>query len=459
MTNEPHPGGIRTFLVVWITQSISVLGSSLTFFTVILWLTKTQYPAPAQKQELAFALSAIGLARAVPTLITAPIAGAWADRWDRKTIMVIANLVSGGFAAILMGLMLSNTLHLWPLIGVQIGLSIAGTFHSASFDTCYATLVPSRFLPRANGLMQTMWSLSTIFAPTVATFIIALPDLARRDLLPGPVAGALAGFNDGAVLAIGADMVSFWIVAMILVVLTIPSPKRPEKATRDKHKLSDEIKEGVRYILQRPAFLWLLVAFTVANFVVSTRGVFQPLILKFNLADDWAARSFTYDTALALLNTMASVGGLIGGILISSWGGLKSRRIYGVLWPMVIFSVGQIIFGLSTQIYITVAAAIISSAAIPILNAHSQTIWQSHTPRELQGRVFSVRRLIAQCTLPLGTTLAGMLGGLFNPGLVMAMLGVVMGGYCISQFFNRRLLQIENEVQPTMDVLPQATNQ
>jgi hypothetical protein len=85
------------------------------------------------------------------------------------------------------------------------------------------------------------------------------------------------------------------------------------------------------------------------------------------------------------------------------------------------------------------------SGVVPLMNAHSQTIWQTQTPRELQGRVFSVRRVIAQFTWPLSTALAGVAGGLFNPGLVMAVLGGVLVLFCIAQLFNPTLLRVEDK--------------
>jgi hypothetical protein len=82
---------------------------------------------------------------------------------------------------------------------------------------------------------------------------------------------------------------------------------------------------------------------------------------------------------------------------------------------------------------------------LPILNAHSQTIWQTQTPRELQGRVFAVRRVIAQCSAPLGTVVAGWAGGLFDPGLVVAAAGGIMLCFGVVQLFNPHLVKVEDK--------------
>jgi hypothetical protein len=82
---------------------------------------------------------------------------------------------------------------------------------------------------------------------------------------------------------------------------------------------------------------------------------------------------------------------------------------------------------------------------MPIMNSHSQTIWQTQTPREMQGRVFSVRRLIAQFTSPLGVALTGWVGGQFDPGLVIAVSGALLLAFSSVQLFNPYLLRVEDK--------------
>ena len=94
---------------------------------------------------------------------------------------------------------------------------------------------------------------------------------------------------------------------------------------------------------------------------------------------------------------------------------------------------------------ISAVTGFLSAATSPLLNAHSQTIWQTQTPRELQGRVFSVRRLIAQFTRPIGTAVAGWLAGPFDPGYVLAALGSLLAVLCVAQLFNPYLLRVEDK--------------
>ncbi len=447
-TYEAPPNGWRTFLIVWVTQSISVFGSALTFFAITIWLTQVLYPLPEQKPQLALAISFTSLAFALPTVFAAPIAGAWVDRHDRKLTMMSMDALNGILSIVIMMLIVTSAMQLWMLMVILLVAASIGVFHGAAFDTSYAMIVPEKQLPRANGMMQTIWSLSGILAPVIAATIISLPTLARQGLLPGPFANALAQLQSGTALCIAIDAITFFAAAGTLVFLYIPSPKRTDLLQADgvtKKSFISDIKDGALYIWHRRPMLWLLLTFAMANFVASPTQVFLPLINKFNLAADWTAKGFTFESSFALISSVAAVGGLVGGIFISAWGGLKRRRVYGVIIPMIIEAVAQIIFGLSGMLYVAAACLFTATAMSPVMNAHSQAIWQTQTPRELQGRVFSVRRVIAQFTWPLSTVMAGVLGGLFNPGYVVAALGAILLVFCVAQLFNPYLLRVEDK--------------
>ena len=447
MSYQAPPNGFRTFLIVWATQSISVFGSALTFFSITIWLTQTLYPHPEQKPQLAAALSAVALAFAVPVVFGAPIAGAWADRHDRKRTMMAMDFANGCLSVLLAGLVITNTLNLPVLIVLMVIAALFGSFHNSAFDTSYAMLVPEEQLPRANGMMQTVWGLSGILSPALAAMIISIPALAQQGAITGSLGAALGQLKNGASLAMMIDAVTFFSAAATLIFLYIPSPTRTDLGQDGGAKKSfwADVREGGLFIWHRRPMLWLLGTFTVANFIGAPLQVFMPLLLKFNLAADWAARGFTFETAMALLGSVAGIGGVVGGVFISAWGGLKRKRVYGVVVSMIAGGLAQIVFGLSPLLYLSAAMNFLMPAMIPIMNTHSQTIWQTQTPRELQGRVFAVRRVIAQFTWPFSTALAGWLGGRFDPGLVIAVLGAVLVVFCIGQLFNPYLLRVEDK--------------
>lgn len=444
MSTQAGPGGFRTFLILWLTQSVSLIGNALSFFAISIWMAQSLYPAPEQKGALAMALSTIALARTVPMLAFAPVAGAWADRSDRKRALITADLGSGLITLIMVGMLVTGSLQLWSA-ALLIGLhAICDSFHQAAFDTSYSLLVPREMLPRANGMMQTVFSLSGILAPGISAFLISLPGLARQGLLPGGFGSALGGLQDGVALAIGLDSATFFLSAVVLGFLRIPSPARAEgEGGRRRGALWADIQLGIRFLRERPPLLWLLLTFAVGNLLYTPTMLFVPLLAKFNLAADWSARGLTFEAAMALLGTLGSLGGLAGGILISLTGGLKGRRVYGVVIPFLLLGAAQIFLGLSPWVYLAGAMLFLASAQGPIANAHSQSIWQTQTPPDRQGRVFAVRRVIAQITTPIMTALAGWAGGLFNPGHLLVLFGALLLLFSALQLFNARLLEAD----------------
>jgi len=196
------------------------------------------------------------------------------------------------------------------------------------------------------------------------------------------------------------DAVTFFLAGTTLLFLVIPSPRRADLETPDgaegtgrrtgRKSIWADVKDGALYIWRRRPLLWLLGTFTVANLCFAPVGVLMPLLVKFQLAADWLARGFTLETALALLNSVVGVGGVIGGLVISSWGGLRTRRVMGVVVPLIVAGLCLAAAGFSALLYLTAAAGFVFAAMGPAMNAHSQTIWQVQTPPEPSARPWPV---------------------------------------------------------------------
>ncbi|ANE44479.1 MFS transporter [Deinococcus puniceus] len=435
-------GGWRTFLWLWSSQALSVLGSGLSGFAFNIYLTQTRFPLESQKPELAAALSLTALGWALAAIVGAPLAGALADRLDRRRMMLTCDLLNALLSAGAVALVLSSSPPIWLFVLFTAALGLVGTFHGSAFDTSYSSLVSRERLPRANGMMQTLWSLSGLLSPALAALLIGLPALARSGNGPN----WLAGLQDGVPLAFALDGLSFAVAALVVWRLRIPSPVRVDLAegAANKPSLWADMRVGWTFILARRPLLHLLLTFASVNLLTSGVGVLHPLLVKFTLAPDLAARGLTVETGLATLWTAMSAGGLAGGLLISAWGGLKWRRVLGVLVPMVLAGAAQALSGIAGTVVFTAAAIAFFGIMTPIMNAHSQSIWQAQVPSELQGRVFSVRRLIAQFTVPVGTAISGVLAARYAPGSVLLWAGLAMTAVSALQLLNPVMRRVED---------------
>ena len=457
MPQGPAPSkrerGGRRFLLVWLTQSFSIIGSFVTYFAIVLWLAAFRYPAAGQNGELAFALAALTVALALPAVIGSPFIGLWVDRCDRRRLMIGANLANAAVGAALAGIMLSGGLDavgIWPLLLLMAANSFLGQLHAAALDASFVSIVSKEQLGRANGLMQTTWSLGDVLAPTIVVGFVALPALLGGIDLLGPVAGAFARVNHGAALAVAFDALTFLVAAIVLSFLAIPSPGRGGRAAerwgvREAGVLA-EARAGAAFVWRRRSLLSLLSIFTVANLASGPMFLLLPLLVRDSLEADWSGRGFSYEGALALLTTAASVGGVVGGLAMTVWGGFRSRRFLGVLLPVLAIGGLQVGVGFSRTLYLTAALLALVTLVEPLVRAHSQAIWQSQTPPELQGRVFAVRTLVAGALIPLGSAAAGWAGGVFGPGPVIAILGTILVGFGVAQLFNAWLWQMDEEL-------------
>ena len=441
MSSVKERNGYRTFLVLWSSQSLPVIGSTLVFYTMVLWLTQSVFGDPSQQVELTRAISALSLSFSLPAVFLAPVVGSIVDRYSRRNVMLSANICGIVISLTITLGMLRGALSL-PLLFMLVGLFSLGTaFHNAALDASTIMLVPKKQLPRANGLMQTTWALSAILAPPLATLLVTLPALVQQ----GVSIGFLKGFGQ---LETGTPIaLSFVILTLVLAViplpfLFVPSPARNrDKDTQpNKESMFAELKVGFSFIWQRKPLLWLLALFALTNFAASPLEIFRPIILRFNLAENYTSHGYTFETALALLGSLQGIGLLAGGVFVSVWGGLKSKPVYGVLVPMILQGIVIAIFGLSSAFYLSAAMIVLLSASIPMMNVHSQAIWQSQTPPELQGRVFAFRRVIAQFTGPMGTAFAGWAGGIIEPATILTIFGLGLAVIAVSQFFAKSII-------------------
>ncbi|WP_309571496.1 MFS transporter [Deinococcus sp.] len=444
MTVQPSPpdlptGGWRTFQWLWSSQALSVLGSVLSGFAINLYLVQTRFPLPAQKGELAAALSLTLLAWGLTTIFGAPLAGALADRWDRRRMMLTANALNA--ALMLLGIVMLTTLT--PSIGLLVVFTAVegalAAVHSAAFDTTYSTLVPRDQLPRANGMMQTLSSSAGLIGPGLGALVIGLPALARQG--GGPA--WLAAQADGVPLALALDAVTFAIAAAAVWRLHIPTPGRHD-AGPGRPTLKRDMTYGWTFILARPALLNLLLTFTAFNFLTVGTSVLRPLLLSSTLADDLRGGAWTAGSALAALLTTASLGSLLGGVVISAWGGLRSRRTLGILLPMTVAGLAQAASGLTHSVLLTCAAVGVYGLMVPAIAAHSMTIWQSRVPPNVQGRVFSVRRVMSQFTSPLSTAAAGLAAAHLPTGAVLHWAGVAVAVVAAAQLLNPHIRTLDD---------------
>lgn len=240
------------------------------------------------------------------------------------------------------------------------------------------------------------------------------------------VAPILAGMLIGTVGITGVmsfDVFTFVVAIGALLLVHIPQPPSSEERNKKRSLWRDSIY-GFRYIYERPSLLGLQVIFLAVNLALSLSfTLIAPMVLT---------RTGNDTVILGTVQSAFGVGGVVGGLIISTWGGPR-RKINGVMAGMALnFIFGQILMGLGRGPVVWAVAAFSTLVLLPIVNGCSQAIWMSKVPPEFQGRVFATRRLIAQISTPLGTILAGPLADhVFGPAMMSGSALAPMFGWLV----------------------------
>jgi hypothetical protein len=376
---------MTAFTIVWFGQVVSLVGTAMSGFALTLWAYRTT--------GLATALSMVAFFNFAPMIVMSPIAGVLVDRWNRKWTMALSDLASALATLTILLLFLTGHLQLWHLY-VTGALSAAfGTFQWPAYSAAISMMVPKTHYQRASGMISMAESGSGIAAP----------------ILAGALVGILGFERLWVIFAI--DLVTFLVALGALVIVTIPNPPRIEP--EHPESLFRQSMFGFRYIWEHRPLFDLQMVFFASNLVANLCVTILPALIL--------ARTSNNATALGSAQSAAAVGGVVGGVLLTAWGGPK-RKVNGVLLGMILTSLfGTLVIGFGRSLPVWMVGSFMMMVFVTILNGSNQAIWQSKVPPALQGRVFSVRRLIAQVTVPIAMLASGPLADkVFGPAMLPA---------------------------------------
>lgn len=380
MQTSKKPEGVFAFVIIWIGQIVSILASGMSQFALTIWMY--------QQTKSPMAMAMMTVFYITPFLLLSPIAGVMVDRYNRKLMMMISDLTAVLATAAIFILVATNRLEFWHLYVTAILYGIGNTFQWPAYSAVISTLVPKEQLGRVNGLMTMMEAGPGVVAPILAGALL-------------PVIGI--------VNILAFDVLTFFLAIGALAIVSVPQPRKTEEGQKKAGSAWSEAAYGFTYIFARPGLLGLqLIYFTGNLFSGIVFAIMAPMIL---------ARTNS-SVVFGSVQSAAAIGMVLGGLLMGLWGGFK-KRVNGVLlgW-MAVSLFGMFFMGLGQSAVWWIAALGLSSLVAPILDGSNQAIWQSKVAPDLQGRVFSSRRLIAWFAQPIAPVIGGALAEyVFEPAM------------------------------------------
>ena len=383
---------MRKFIIIWIGQLASLLGSEMTNFAITIWA----WQVTGQATPLALILFFVQTPRVIASLF----AGVLVDCYSRKLLMTVGDLVAGVSTVALLLLFLSDNLQIWHVYCTAAVNSLFGFIQGLAYSASLSLLVTLNRYNRVTALNSVQMSGSYILAPALAGSLY--PAIGLKGILI-------------------IDLATFIIAILTLSIVEIPQPRPSNQSVPSIGKIERELIFGFSYLLKHRNLLALLGFLLINNFIDSFNFAILPAMIL--------ARSNNDPIVWSRLLTTFGVGGVLGAATMSIWN-IPKNRIRGLLLSSAVWKGGLVLLSTTQTIFYQLAAAIISGFCSPFPHSSSQGIWMSKIEPDIQGRVFATRDLIAGIATPLGAALAGTLvDRYFNPAMkTNSNLSMVFGG-------------------------------
>ncbi|MEL6130387.1 MAG: MFS transporter [Cyanobacteria bacterium J06626_23] len=368
---------MRTFVTIWIGQLVSTLGSYMSVFALMIWVWDITGSATT--------LALVSFFSQLPRIAITPIAGVIVDRFSRKQLMLLGDVVAAVCTLAIGLLFWQGQLQVWHLYGAVALYGCFGQLQTLAYSTSIALLVEKENYARAESMVAAVNYGAAIFAPILAGSLY-------------PVIG-LRG-------VITIDLATFVVAFGTLAIATIPQPTNTDTPKTIGWR---DLTFGFRYITSKPSLVAMVIAFSL--FAIPSdigKALYNPMIL---------ARSGGDAQALGAVTTAAGVGGVLGALAVSISGGFK-RRIHGMLLGFIGTGCFKLMMGLGQTPLVWSASHFMATLTIPLFYSSSNAIWYAKVPPALQGRVLAADQMIGLVIGAIAPLAAGPLADyVFEPAM------------------------------------------
>ena len=383
MKNPSFIKELRSFLLLWSSQTVSELGTAMTNYALIIWVYG--------QRGTASSITLLTLCSFMPTILFRFMAGALADRCNKKRIMLLADLAAACGTVTVFALYTTSALRIGHLYLINVLLSFMNAFQTPASFVATSLLVPKEHYARVGGLQGLSASVVSILAPALGSCLLAF---------------------GGMKLVLICDLVSFSIAFFVLLFfIKIPEIEHAEEKSAVPFLKS--CLDGIRYLRDHAALLHLTLFLAIINFLakLGNDGMISPFVL---------GRTGNDQQALGMVQSAVALGLLAGSLGVSFMKPAKKKAGLVFVTCALVFS-GNVAQSLTLRPAIWCIAAFGSYAMAVVMNANLTAIMREKVPLAMQGRVFSAKDTLQNCSIPLGLFLGGILADhVFEPFMAKA---------------------------------------
>ena len=382
---DSMPGWKRKVTVFLVGQTITTFGSYLVQYALLWHLTLTT------KSGVVLALAAIfGF---LPQAVVSIFAGVWADRMNRKLMIILSDSTIALATLGLAFFMLSGVDDLWLIFLVMAVRSVGAGIQMPAISALIPQIVPTDKLMRVNGINSSVQSSLLIIGPVAAAGIYSTVSLA-------------------AILFV--DFVTAVIGLSLLATIAVPTLARA--ASDEKPSYFTDLKEGLKYIFSNDLVRWVMIIYSVVFLLIVSPSNLSPLML---------VRTFGSDVwLLTILELSFGIGMVAGGALMAIFAS-KVDRLGTMVGTSIIFGVLAVVMGFTTNLILFYSLFFLIGLAVPAFSTSSMTLLQETVEPERQGRVFGFVGIVMAVAMPLGMAVLGPLADIVSVEILLIITGVM----------------------------------
>jgi DHA3 family macrolide efflux protein-like MFS transporter len=383
---------LRNYLFFWIGQLVSLLGSSIVQFSIIWWITV--------ETESAIFLSIAAVITFLPQILIIPIAGVFADKWNRRLALVFIDFSQAFITFILALIFIQGWGTVWIVILFNCFRSVFQAFHMPTVDSLVPSMVPKDKLTRINSINNLFTGLIRFAGPIIGASLLAFWSL--KEIL-------------------WVDVITFILALIPLLLISIPSIEKDQES-QEKTSFKNEFKEGLLLLKTTPGFLTLALWSLLANFLTIQYTILLPYYVKIT----HLGTELHYAMLLAFMQA-----GTITGAFVISLKKIWKRKVLILVAGTILSSIGILIAALAPVglfFMIGIGEFILGFTLATGLPVYF-TILQTAVPPDKQGRIFSIDATLSFAIMPVGMIIAGPLAnflGIVPFFMLLGILGIIV---------------------------------
>lgn len=407
---------LKKIIVFLVSQTITLIGSLVVGYAVVWYITI--------ETSSGLMMTIAVLCNCLPQIIISLFAGVWADRYNRKLLIIASDAFTALATLVLAIAWLNGNTSMTFIFIVMAARSFGAGVQQPAVNALIPQIVPVEQLTRINAINTTIMNTLTLLAPALGGALLA----------------------SSFVNALFFDVITAAIGITVLCFLAVGKMERGEASAGSSMVV--ELKEGLKYVRHTDWLRFMLVVYAVGFFLISPASYLSPIFVE---------RIFGPEIWRLTANEIFwSVGAIIGGIIIAAWGGFKNR-IFSMAFSFLFFGIAFALMGIVHNFWFYLAIMGIAGLFLPMFTTAEMTFIQEKTDEQMMGRVFSLINIIVAAAMPLAMIIFGPLADVVNIRYIMISSGLVIAVLAIYLLTNKRLLAFDNTGRPEMIKNKQST--